>query len=181
MDGIREQFWCYAGMGSHSARYASICAMWYERTGNEWFKEQAYRFFNWATYVCDKGGYVIVGPEFPAQYWFTDGYGDYVRHFLEGMAAIPEWAPADENHLLRSTSVVQKISYGDKAIEYKTFDEDAMDVLRLTAKPKKITANDKPISERHDLETEGWTWKPLAKGGVLRIKHSSGPNVSIKM
>jgi len=26
--------------------------------------------------------------------WFSDGYGDYIRHFMEGLAAVPEWAPA---------------------------------------------------------------------------------------
>lgn len=181
MDGIREQFWCYAGMGSHTARYASICAMWYERTGNEWFKEQAYRFFNWATYVCDENGYVIVGPDFPAQYWFTDGYGDYVRHFLEGMAAIPEWAPADENHLLRSTSVVQKISYKPKEIRYKTFDDDSTEVLRITSKPKGITVAGRNIAERKDLEAEGFTWEKLEKGGVLKIRHTSGSELAIDM
>ncbi len=178
MDAIREQFWCYAGMGSHSARYASICALWYEHTRNEWFKEQAYRFFNWATYVCDKDGFVIVGPDFPPQYWFSDGYGDYVRHFLEGIAAIPEWAPADEDHLLRSTSVVQKIKYGDNSIEYKTFDDEANEVLRLRSKPKGITVNGKAISETKSLDNDCWTWQPLDKGGVLRIRHS-GADVQI--
>jgi hypothetical protein len=179
MDGLREQFWCYAGMGSHTARYASICALWYERTKQEWFKEQAYRFFNWATYVCDKDGFVIVGPDFPPQYWFTDGYGDYVRHFLEGMAAIPEWAPADEDHLLRSTSVVQKISYNQDKIEYKTFDDEGVEVLRLRSKPAVVSVGGKSINETDSLDKDGWTWEKLNKGGVLRIKHS-GPGVIIE-
>jgi len=179
MDGIREQSWCYAGMGSHSARYASICAMWYERTGNEWFREQAYRFFNWATYVCDENGYVIVGPDFPPQYWFTDGYGDYIRHFLDGMAAIPEWAPADEDHLLRTTSVVQQISYSPKQIKYKTCDDESTEVLRIRSKPVKVAVNDTAIKLRNDLEAQGWTWEPLDRGGVLRIRHDSGSQVVI--
>ncbi len=181
MDAIKEQFWCYAGMGSHTARYASICAMWYERTKNEWFKQQACRFFNWATYVCDKDGYVVVGPDFPAQYWFSDGYGDYIRHFIDGIAAIPEWAPADENHLLRSTSVVQKISYKLNEIAYRTYDNTATEVLRITAKPKSITVAGNKITERADLDAEGWTWQPLKKGGVLKIRHTGGPEITINM
>lgn len=178
-NAIREQFWCYAGMGSHSARYASICALWYERTKNEWFKEQAYRFFNWATYVCDENGYVIVGPDFPPQYWFTDGYGDYIRHFLEGMAAIPEWAPADEDHLLRSTSVVQKIIYGNKSIDYKTFDDEGVEVLRVRWKPGEVKVSGKIINEINALDKDGWRWEKLDKGGVLRIRHNSGSQMTI--
>ena len=40
--------------------------------------------------------------------WLTDGYGDYVRHFLRAMAAMPELAPSDEEHILSSTSVIGK-------------------------------------------------------------------------
>ena len=40
--------------------------------------------------------------------WLTDGYGDYIRHFLGAMAAVPELAPSDEGHILCSTSVIQE-------------------------------------------------------------------------
>ncbi len=43
--------------------------------------------------------------------WMTDGYGDYVRHYLRAMAWKPELAPSDQIHLLSSTSVVQLIEY----------------------------------------------------------------------
>ena len=56
MDAIKEQTWCYAPMGSHTARYASICALYYEKTGEERYKEEAFRFFNFATYMCEDGG-----------------------------------------------------------------------------------------------------------------------------
>lgn len=182
MDAIKEQFWCYASMGSHTARYASLCAMWYEKTKIEWFKDQAYRYFNWATYVCDINGYVIVGPDFVKQYWFTDGYGDYIRHFIDGMAAIPEWAPTDENHLLRSSSVVQNISYSQKGITYSTFDNQSETVFRLTSKPKKITANGQIIDEAKKLSRNSWTWKTLDKeGGALHLCYSSGNKIIIDL
>src|ERR1039458_4544994 len=43
--------------------------------------------------------------------WLTDGYGDSVRNYLRAMASMPELAPDDQNHLLRTTSVVQEIKY----------------------------------------------------------------------
>jgi hypothetical protein len=181
MDAMREQFWCYASMGSHTARFASICALWYERTKNEWFKDQAYRYFNWATYECDNNGYVIVGPDFVKQYWFSDGYGDYVRHFIEGLGAIPEWAPAGENHLLRSSSVVRHISYSQKGITYNTLDNQSEAVFRLTSKPKKITASGQIIDETKKLSGNSWTWQPLNKGGVLRLNYTSGNKINIDL
>ncbi|HEX6892094.1 MAG TPA: hypothetical protein VF141_15410, partial [Chryseolinea sp.] len=77
MDAIKEQTWCFVPMGSHTARFASICAMWYEKTGDVRFKEKAYRYFNNATYCTDQNGVVRVGPTWPSS-WFSDGYGDYI-------------------------------------------------------------------------------------------------------
>lgn len=180
MDAIKEQTWCYAPMGSHTSRYASICALWYERTKDEWFKEQAYRFFNFASYMCYDNGVVAVGPSWLGS-WFSDGYGDYIRHFMEGLAAVPQWAPADENHLLKSSSVVQNISYETNEIRYNTYDDAATEVLRITSKPKSVTVAGKKIDERKDLEVEGWMWQPLSKGGVLRIKHVHSNEIVIQM
>jgi hypothetical protein len=45
------------------------------------------------------------------EFWFSDGYADYIRHFLAGMASVPEWSPPGEDHLLRSSSMVGKVSY----------------------------------------------------------------------
>ncbi len=179
MNAINEQTGCYEPMGSHTARYASICAMWYEFSHDEWFKEEAYRYFNHATYMTEPDGYVHVGHSWGGSAWFSDGYGDYIRHFMEGIAAIPEWAPADENHLLRSTSVIKKINYQADRISYSTYDPESNEVLRLIVKPRSITINGKAISETRDLDKAGWTWKPLDKGGVLKLMHSGGENIEI--
>jgi len=173
-DGIKEQFGTYQPMGSHTARYASLCAMWYEQTGNAWFKEQAFRFFNWATYVCSEKGHVRVGPHTP-KCWFTDGYGDYIRHFLDGMAAIPEWTPADENHLLKSTSVISEIAYTGKSISYSTFDEQSSEIFRLVSKPKSVSVNG------NKLKADQYSWEELDEGGVLRISSDRGSERVIQL
>ncbi|MFC1538300.1 hypothetical protein ACFL6H_02665 [Candidatus Latescibacterota bacterium] len=178
MDAIKEQTWCFEPMGSHTARYASINAMMYELTGEKRYKDEAFRFFNFASYMCEDIGYVWVGPTWPTA-WFSDGYGDYIRHFLEGIAAVPEWAPTDEDHLLRSTSVVRKISYRQNVIEYTTFDSSSTEVLRITGKPKSISAGGTVLKQRKNLDMPGWTWEKLKKGGVLRIKHNESSNIVI--
>ena len=174
-----EQLKCMTPMGSHTARYASVCAMWYALEKQEWFKTEAFENFNWATYCTSKSGFVSVGPDWlPA--WFSDGYGDYIKHFIDGMAAIPEWAPAGENHLLSSTSIVQKINYDTKRIAYRTFLPASTEVLRLKSLPKQITVDGKVLKRIDDLTTsEGWNWEKLKDGGILHMNHMNGRNVKI--
>jgi len=179
MNAINEQTGCYLPMGSHTSRYASICAMWFERSGDNWFKEEAYRYFNHASYMAQPDGVVQTGHNWGDEIWFSDGYTDYIRHFMEGIAAVPEWAPAGENHLLKSTSAMQKIKYSAKNISYKTYDASAREVLRLTAKPVTILVNGIAIKEIKSTDKEGWVWQPLAVGGVCRINHSKGAEVVV--
>ena len=65
--------------------------------------------------------------------WLTDGYGDYVRHYLRAMAAAPDLAPDDQNHLLSTTSVIQAIEYTPDRITYTKFDPVSIDHLKLGA------------------------------------------------
>ncbi|MBA2328507.1 MAG: hypothetical protein H0V91_02690 [Flavisolibacter sp.] len=179
MDAIKEQTWCYVPMGSHSARFASLCALWYARSGDSRYKEKAFRYFNNATYCTDLNGVVRVGPTWPGT-WFSDGYGDYIRHFLDGMAAVPEWAPAGEDHLLSSSSIVQEISYNPREIRFSTFDNNASVVLRLKTKPKMISVNSQNIRQLTSLSKNSWTWQPLNSGGVVRLNYEGGNKVIIK-
>ncbi|CAA9521316.1 MAG: hypothetical protein AVDCRST_MAG96-2945 [uncultured Segetibacter sp.] len=181
MNAINEQTGCYLPMGSHTSRYASINALWYEHTGDRWYKEEAYRFFNHASYMAEPDGVVQTGHNWGAEIWFSDGYTDYIRHFMEGLAAVPEWAPAGENHLLKSSSVVQKIKYGPQQISYQTYDTAAKVVLRLVSKPVAIIVGGTALKETKITTAEGWTWRPLATGGVLRIHHKKAGAVSISL
>ena len=117
-------------MGSHTSRYASVNALLYEKTGDPAAREKAYRSLNWATYMARPNGVVIDGPEVNNQ-WFTDGYGDYIRHFMTSLGAVPEWAPSGQNHLVRSSSIVKNISYLPFSITYTTADGSSIEVLRV--------------------------------------------------
>lgn len=181
MDAIKEQTWCYEPMGSHTARYASICAMWFEHTGDEWYREEASRFFNLATYMADENGVVRVGPNWPSS-WFSDGYGDYIRHFMDGLGAVPEWAPAGEDHMLKSSSVIQQIKYDDRSIGYTSYDEQSVEILRLKNKPRAIYVGNNIIPEiEAGPGKPGWWWRQLEKGGILKISKSGGYEVSVEL
>ena len=86
---ISEQINDMDKMTSHTARYASVLGVWYEKTGDDSAKERAFRSFNWASYGCREDGLVKTSIDEGTGYWFSDGYGDYMRHFLRGMASVP--------------------------------------------------------------------------------------------
>jgi hypothetical protein len=180
LDAIKEQTWCYEPMGSHTARYGAVCAMWYAYTGDTFFKEQAYRFLNVATYMTLSDGYVAVGPTWPGA-WFSDGYSDYVRHFMDALAAVPEWAPEGENHMLFSTSIVQSIQYSNSQIDFKVFDNVANVVFRLKSKPKKILINGNQLIGYSAKSQNTWLWEENGQAGVLRISWTGGNSIIIKL
>jgi hypothetical protein len=173
---INEQITFHFIMGSHTSRYASILALLYEKTGDLAAKEKAYRSFNWASYMCRPTGVVLDGPEVNNE-WFTDGYGDYVRHFMTGLGAIPEWAPTNQTHLLRSTSIVKNVSYGSNSVNYTTYDGDATEVLHVNFNPATVTANGVVLPKRNDLNQPGWTLDVATK--TLRIYHKGAAQISV--
>ena len=161
-------------MGSHTGRYASVCALFYEKTGDEVYKEKAFRSFNWATYMAHEDG-LITEAMAEDNFWYSDGYGDYIRQFLAGMGSVPEWAPSKENHLLYSSSIVTKVSYGTNELRYSTFDGDATETLRLAFAPAGVTAGGIALTKRPDLSQPGWTLDPST--GVVRIRHRGAKDV----
>jgi hypothetical protein len=175
---IDEQTGCCSvyGLGSHTARWASINALWYERTGDTAYLENAYRAFNYATYMAGSDG-VVVYSFGEASVWYSDGYGDYIKHFMEGMGAVPAWSPAGEDHLLRSSSVVTSITYQNNQITFSTFDPQSREVLRLGFTPLQVIVDGISIPNRANLNAEGWMFDPAS--GVLRIRHDNGRQVVI--
>ena len=104
---------------SHSSREASIELMYWQKSGDTTYARNAIRMLNWATYMVDNDGKNF----YPTNdIWMTDGYGDYVRHYLRAMEAAPQLAPDNSDHLLGSSSIVKKISYQPGNISYAVFD-----------------------------------------------------------
>jgi len=177
---ISEQRWDMDKMGSHTARYASVQALWYEKTGETASREKAFRSFNWATYFFRDNGVVKSSLDEGTGYWFSDGYGDNMRHYLKGMASVPEWAPSRENHLLRSTSVVQQTSYERDRIRYRTFDPQGEEVIRVVSQPVQVRVGGNALEQRKT--GEGYTLTPSGRNGfVLRIHRETGSEVEIRL
>lgn len=173
---VKEQNAFAFAMGSHTSRYASVNALYSAATGDSAAKTKAYYSLNWATYMTRDNGVVIDGPQVNNQ-WFTDGYGDYIRHFLTSMQAFPEWAPPGQNHLTGSTSLVKSVTYSGTSVSYTTADTASTESLRLTFRPAQVTIGGRALAVRPDLAQEGWTYD--AGTGVVRIRHDSGTTVQI--
>lgn len=172
-----------AGDGSATGRWAAINALYYERTGDLQAKKDAFRSLNYATYYAGSDGRIsCCGTDYGDDgYWWSDGYADYLRHFNWVMGAIPEWAPKRENHLLQSSSVVQKVTYGTHSVEYKTFDASATEVLRLNFQPRSVTAGGMALNQEKNLNEEGYTVQSLPGGDyVVRVRHNNSGEVAIQ-
>lgn len=190
---INEQTAYKVPGNSHTARQAACELQYAALTGDTTFVNQAVLQLNWATYMVDNDG----KNRYPQDgIWLSDGYGDYVRHYLRAMAYLPEIAPSSQNHLLSSTSVIQWIKYFPETntpfeskdpskkiqntlLTYRSFDNNSTEVFRLTQKPAAVLVNQKNISELKNMDNERWSWKALDEGGVLTVTHNSGNSITI--
>lgn len=178
---------------SHSSRQASADLQYAALSGDRSMVQNAVRQLNWATYMVDNDGKNCYPRD---EVWMTDGYGDYIRHFLRAMAFDPELAPSDQTHLLSSTSIIQHMEYApsinkfyggnvpkekvnNTLIHYRTFDANSMEVIRITTKPESVFVNNTSIPETDSSTKEGWSWKTLDKGGLLTVRHTSGNEIAV--
>ena len=161
---------------SHTSRLAAVEAIYFAKTGDESYRDAAYRSYNWVTYF--QGLSAGAHAPFSTQWWFTDQYADGPRRLMDAFWAVPEWAPPDESHLLGSSSVVTKISYGKGSVTYSTFDPQSSDVLRLDFVPESVTANGKPLSRHKDLDQPGYVFNDTTH--VLRIRHDDACDIDIQ-
>jgi hypothetical protein len=171
-----------AGLGSTTSRWASANALLYAATGDADARERAVRSLSYATYFAASDGRIsCCGRRGYNEYWFSDGYGDYLRSFSWAMAAMPELAPVGRDHLLGSTSVVQAVRYGHGSLEYRTFDRHSTEVLRLSYRPRQIQAGSATLDRRSDLHAEGFVLEALAGGDfVVRIRHDRATRIRVR-
>ena len=134
-------------------------------SGDTSFTANAIRTLNWATYtVADDGRNRYIRDDI----WLTDGYGDYVRHYIRAMAAMPELAPAGRNRILGSTSVIKSVDYSAEGIRYSTFDMASTDIMRLKRKPESIMVNGNPCPKHPEKVCPVGYGRHLNKAGCFR-------------
>jgi hypothetical protein len=175
---------------SHTARQGADELLYTSLTGDTTYYTNAMRQLVWATYAVGDDGRNCFPFDEP---WLTDGYGDYVRHYIRAMATYPQLAPAAD-HILSTTSVIQQADYKgyfkkylspsfDKAdtnrvrLYYRTYDWKGVESIRMAAKPSGVLLNGNPLNENG--QSEGYSWTAMDKGGVLKIKRVRGNEVIV--
>ncbi|MCW3116550.1 MAG: hypothetical protein JWM28_632 [Chitinophagaceae bacterium] len=189
---VNEQTVYQTPAQSHTSRQAAT-ELWYCALSHDTArKANAIRQLSWATYMVDTDG----KNRFPQdENWLTDGYGDYVRHYLRAMAAYPQLAPVSD-HILSSTSVIQQADYKGQAnkflvpyvnvndiskvrIFYRAYDSTGIETIRMEQKPTVVLLNSQVIHEINNSQEQGYQWMPLKTGGYLHIHRLQGTEVTI--
>jgi len=154
---------------------------------SEWAREIGRRMMIMATYDSLPSGVVkdgLFGDAVATGEWSNLAHPWPLCQTLEAIAWLPEvFAPARENHLVRSSSVVSEILYEKGRIAYSTFDapKGAQDVLRLAFAPASIRADGRLLKQRTDLAANGYTVKPLENGDcLLTIRHDGRKRILIE-
>jgi hypothetical protein len=168
-------------MDYQTARYAAVCARWYAVSGDETYKEKAYRSLNWVTYCNDSTGMAFESPVSKGILsWWSDCYGECPRMFYQAFAGVPEWAPPHENHILYSEGIITNVRYAQEQVKYTTTNQNGVEYLRLSFKPGRVTINGKEISVSAVPIPDTYSLKNLGKGDyALTSKHSKTCDVLI--
>jgi hypothetical protein len=65
------------------------------------------------------------------------------------------------------------------ALYYRTFDNGSIETIRMVSKPVKVMLWKNELPERNNLDSEGWQWIPMEKGGLLKIRHETANVVTV--
>jgi hypothetical protein len=170
-------------MDYQTARYAAECARWYAVSGDETYKEKAYRSLNWVTYCNNPVGQANESPVSEQEQgdWWSDEYGECPRMFYPALAGVPEWAPSGENHILYSNAVLKDVSYAPKRVRYTSTQKARTDYLRLAFRPTRITLAGIDLSLSSDLDAKGYTLRSLGKEDyAVNVRRMEGGEVVIR-
>ena len=179
---VGEQDGFLPKMDYQTARYAAACARWYAVSGDEACKEKAYRSLNWVTYCNTSEGQAFESPvSKDISNWWSDCYGECPRMFYPAFAAIPEWAPPGENHILYSEGVLKDVSYNAKNVQYTATDPAGSEYLRLNFRPATIQVNGAGLSLNSDPKKEGYALRGLGNGDfAVHITRTRSGRVEIR-
>jgi hypothetical protein len=167
---VMEQSFDFTPYISHFSRYAATNLLWVEK---------ALRDLNYVTYAltADGSNSVDTGPTVGTE-WFTDSHTDLVKHLLQVFGSAPEFAKNGVDGFLRSSSVVQGVSY--VCDSYVTFDNAGVnDVWRLPFNPALrggVTSDGTPLPLLPGCAepvSAGYTVCPIAGSAdfAVRIRH----------
>ena len=100
--------------------------------------------------------------------------------YYYALAAVPEWSPPGENHILYSHGTLKNVAYAVNNVQYTATDNDGIEYLRLNFMPASITVNGVTLSQRSDLSVEGYTVRSLGGSDyAVNIKRERAGNIIV--
>jgi len=177
---VGEQDTFLVKMDYQTARYAAECARWYALSGDTAYREKAYRSLNWVTYCTDTKGMAFESPlSSGITSWWSDCYGEGPRMFYHALAAVPEWAPAHQDHILYSNGILNQVEYKKNKLEYIPAGKEGTEYIRLSFKPSSIAVDGHMLAV---AETgEGYSLKKIAGNDYsLIVRRAAKGKVTIK-
>jgi hypothetical protein len=171
--------------------YAPFClapavAQYAVQAQDPWARELAYRMMVLQTYDVHENGVTednIDGGIIVNGNWLNIAHPLPLRWILATMAWLPEELGANrENHLMRSSAVVNSVVYGKGHITYSTYDapSNTVEVLRLAFVPNNVLANGRKLDRRRDLGANGYLVKKLPNGdAVVSIRHDGSTKLDV--
>jgi len=162
-------------------------AQYGQQASSPWMREMARRIQILATYdgyetgVSEDnidGGFIVNNA------WFKIAHPMALKHLLGTLAWLPdEFGAARENHIMRSTSVVNSVVYRQGIVRYSTFDAPAgtTDVLRLAFVPATITADRQVLERAENLASNGYSLNQLSNGdAIVAIRHDGAKEIIVE-
>jgi len=154
---------------------------------SEWAREMGRRMMLMATYDSLENGVVkdgLYGDQVATGEWSNLAHPWPLCQVMEALAWMPrEFGPNRENHIMRSTTVVQDVSYGKGRIAYHSFDAPAgtEDVLRLSFRPASIQADGTRLEETPSLDRNGYRIDALPNGDcVVTLRRDGAKTVVVE-
>lgn len=178
---FREQTGYLAATPSSTLNWSMMSAEFFLATGEEKFRNttlEGVRMVNRFGLKPDGRAHnTVLSPA---------SYGDYgcwysltspvVRYLYQDMGCLPEIAPNNETHLLRTSTQVQAISYGALKLGYRSL-PDSVELLKLQTAPTGVLIDGKPLKSSPGLQgADSFLYNP--RNRVLLIRHRD-PRVTI--
>src|SRR5262249_15170670 len=156
-------------------------------SGSEWAREIGRRMMILATYDSKENGVVkdgLFGDQVATGEWSNLAHPWPLCQVMEAMAWLPrEFAPNRENHIVRSTSVVDDVLYEKGRVSYSTYSAPpgVQEVLRLSFVPTSIRADGRHFARVPNLNERGYVLTPLENGDcIVTISHDGRKRIVVE-
>ena len=156
-------------------------------SGSEWAREIGRRMMILATYDSLENGVVkdgLFGDQVATGEWSNLAHPWPLCQVMEAIAWLPrEFGPNRENHIVRSTSVVNEVLYQKGRVSYSTYDAPAgvQEVLRLSFVPTSVRADGRHLARVPNLNEKGFILTPLENGDcIITIRHDDRKHVVVE-